>query len=259
MAPGPRVAAMAVAFVAVDAWVYSHRFNPTLPAAEFAAPELAGSAADDRRIFHDVAFYRGPAGGLPVGRRGFHQIKSRLDRLEPYSASLWGLSYALHEDYDVMLTAAGRHALRLLHQSWPDAERRSNLLAAWNVGTLVRVRSPVELRAEWEEARRARGASAAAPAPARLEAPPLVLERRASPGTRPSIPTSRARSRRPRRTRSTPGSRERLVAPAGHGGAALRVAAAQVVATETAVDERRVRFAPAPPIAAALATVRSRC
>jgi hypothetical protein len=241
-----RAAILALLFVAADNWAYSHRFNPTLQRAEFGRPSLVAALPApprNERIFHDVAFYRGKPMGLPVGRRGFHQILVRLGRLEPYSGALWGQSYALHEDYDLMLTAWGRHALRLLHEEYEQVDVRDHLLGAWNVGNLLRVRSPAEMQPDLEAWRRLpdRDKSTLAPAAVRLE-PNAAVQPRVRLATRveshPDLESAVAAARADRLD-TTHG--EHLVMPARPPGA-LPARTGAIVSAQTRTDERDIRI-----------------
>ena len=140
---------------------------PVLPRAELlAAPRLVQQLEADlgpgERVATDIPFTTGSAFGLRVGRLGFYQMRGRLERLEPYSGNLWGLPYALHEDFDLMLGGWGRLALANLHQTWEEPAAARRYLAAWGVGALVRLRSASELVAEIR-------AGEKAPQPARFE------------------------------------------------------------------------------------------
>jgi hypothetical protein len=87
-------------------------------------------------------------------------MRLALRRLDPYAGNLWGIPYALHEDYDLMLTAWARHALGALREDWRRPRAAAWLLGAWNVRWLVLRRPAEELLAE--------GAAGESPQPSRL-------------------------------------------------------------------------------------------
>ena len=162
---------VAAGLLAADLWHYGHGLVATIPAEAYREPPpLARAVAPGSRVWVEPA----PDGGPELIRRGGDprraMVHTLLGRLEPYSGTLWGLSYALHEDYDLMLTRWAR-----LSRSVAESERRNapemarRYLGAWNVGTLVLRRPP----AEWaREVARDPAAS-----PVRLEANPRVQPR----------------------------------------------------------------------------------
>jgi hypothetical protein len=96
-------------------------------------------------------------------------VRTQLARLEPYSGALWGLSYALDEDYDLMLTSWGRLALFVFHAEQRKPELADRFLGAWNVGALALRRPPSEWIPEAEKN--------GVPRPARLVPNPFALPR----------------------------------------------------------------------------------
>lgn len=153
----PRAAAMAgMVLLAGDLWWYGRGLLPTLPAATVLTPP--GAVAEVRgmggRLFSAPSIDRQPELGLRQGPPGFQQVWAREQRLDPYAGTLWGVEYALHADYDLMLTRWGRHALSLLKGAWPRREPVDRLLGAWDVGALVLRRDPHELLSELRRTRR---------------------------------------------------------------------------------------------------------
>lgn len=164
---------LAVALLGADLWRCGHNLYDVLPAARLRSPPPLAQAAAARRhrLFTNAGLDQRPEVGLRLGEPGFYQLSARLARLDPYSGNLWGLSYALHEDFDLMLTGWGRHGLATLHADWAaDRERAQRLLGAWNVGTLVLRSSAEEMLAEARRTRRL-------PPPAHLEDNPYLLPR----------------------------------------------------------------------------------
>ncbi|HET9766831.1 MAG TPA: hypothetical protein VFS60_08285, partial [Thermoanaerobaculia bacterium] len=133
------VAAAAVALLAADLWWYGHGLLQTLPAALVLKPPAAVAAVRSTggRTFSGPAFDRQPEIGVRQGPPGFQQLWARLQRLDPYAATLWGVEYALDPDYDLMLTPWARHAQAQLAAAWPRRGEVDRLLAAWDVGALV--------------------------------------------------------------------------------------------------------------------------
>jgi len=133
-------------------------------------PQTSGRVFTDAILFQDRDFFiPSPEEEVPTSLQRF------LLRLDPYSANLWGHSYALEPDPDMMLNRWGRHALDALKndsgltsEGW--SMRVYRFLGAWNVGIVVRRRSP---KAQMDEKER----TGTMPDPARLIANPHVLER----------------------------------------------------------------------------------
>lgn len=166
------LATLALALVLAEQAYYGRDLLPTMPREEFFAPpgvahqvavELATLPGPAARVATDAGLLHGPAMGLRIGRPGLQQMRGRIERFDPYSGNLWGFAYALHEDYDLMLTRWGRLAVRALHEAWPQPVAARHLLAAWAVGVMLHVRPPEELLADLRQGVRA-------PAPVRLEA-----------------------------------------------------------------------------------------
>ncbi len=185
--PERALGALAVALLAGDLWHYGHGLVETLPAAAYRLPPplartlLArgggrgapgggggGIAALDR-VYVEPAAEGQPDLVLRSGNPALSIVRTQLARLEPYSGALWGLPYALDEDYDLMLTSWGRLALFVFHAEERSPELADRFLGAWNVGALA-LRRPA---AEWIPEAQKNGV----PRPARLVPNPFVLPR----------------------------------------------------------------------------------
>jgi hypothetical protein len=171
---------LAVAILACDLWHYGHGLVQTLPAAAYRVPPplartLLARAGKDALFGRADRLYVEPAPAdqadlvLRSGNPSLSIVRTQLARLEPYSGALWGLSYALDEDYDLMLTSWGRLALFVFHAEQRSPELADRFLGAWNVGALA-LRRPA---AEWIPEAEKNGV----PQPARLVPNPFVLPR----------------------------------------------------------------------------------
>lgn len=141
--------ALALLLLAADLRLYGHGLVETLPAREYRRPPPVVAKLSPGERVHVVERDRG--GLEPVALElapGLARTRAVLGRLAPYSGVLWGVSYALHDDYDLMLTSWGRHALRTLRRDTAGGHRPYLFLGAWNVGTLAFQRSPQRLAAE---------------------------------------------------------------------------------------------------------------
>jgi hypothetical protein len=150
------LAAAALTLVAADLWWYGRGLEPTLLTGEFLSPPpiVATVRAAGGRLASGPALDQRPEIGLRQGPPGFQQLWGRVQRLDPYVGMLWGIEYALHPDYDLMLTRWGRHALAEIRSAWPRRAPVDRLLAAWDVGALVLRRDPAELMVELQRTRR---------------------------------------------------------------------------------------------------------
>jgi hypothetical protein len=187
--PERALGALAVALLALDLWHYGHGMVATLPAAAYRVPPplarallargarrgpgaAAGGAAGISgldRIYVEPSPADRPELLLRAGNPSLSILRTQLARLEPYSGVLWGLSYGLDEDYDLMLTSWGRLALFVFHAEQRSPELAGRFLGAWNVGALAVRRPPSEWIPEAEKN--------GVPQPARLVANPFVLPR----------------------------------------------------------------------------------
>lgn len=169
--PRRTLTAAAVALLAADLWYYGHGLVQTLPAAEYRKPPPLALrvAPPGSRLFVEPAPEGEPQLFLRAGDPRLAAVRAPLARLEPYSATLWGIPYALNADYDLMATGCARLSRRILDTDWRQPELARRFLGAWNVGTLLLRRSPREWAAE---AARDPGAL-----PVRPEANPFLLPR----------------------------------------------------------------------------------
>jgi len=164
------LATAALLLVAVDLWWYGRGLEPTLPASEMLAPPpaLAEVRGAGGRLFSPPSTRQREI-GVREGPPGFQQLWSRLQRLDPYAGTLWGVEYALDRDYDLMLTPWARHADAQLaaarRRGLGDVDR---VLAAWDVGAWVRRRDFPELVRELRRTGRPPRTFAIVPLPARL-------------------------------------------------------------------------------------------
>ncbi|MFL6293719.1 MAG: hypothetical protein ACJ759_22730 [Thermoanaerobaculia bacterium] len=128
---------IAVALLAADLWHYGHGLVKAAPAALYQGPPPVLVPPETR------LFVQERTGSEPdfVPRRGdpaLAPVRALLARMEPYSAVLWRIPYALNEDFDLMLTAWGSRALDTLHQDWDrSSEDALRYLGAWNVGRVL--------------------------------------------------------------------------------------------------------------------------
>lgn len=143
-APRPLLEALALALVGLDLWHYGHSLIRTIPARAYSAPPpLAAELLPPR----DRLYVEAPADGAPdlfvrTAEAGTDLTRAQLARLEPYSGVLWQIPYALHQDYDLMLTRWARRALTLLDADRGDRELTLRFLGAWNVGTVLVRKDP---------------------------------------------------------------------------------------------------------------------
>ncbi|HXT20796.1 MAG TPA: hypothetical protein VN923_08610, partial [Thermoanaerobaculia bacterium] len=97
------VAAAALLLLAGDLWWYGRGLEPTLPAALVLAPPpaVAVVGAAGGRLFSGPAIDKQTEIAVRQGPPGFQQLWGRLQRLDPFAATLWGIEYALDRDYDL--------------------------------------------------------------------------------------------------------------------------------------------------------------
>ena len=153
------LAAGVLLLVATDLYRVGHRFVVTARAADLyqQPPVLATLPAPSARLWTDRLFFPDStperfdfeaAASIPVSF-----IPNR-DQLLPYWANLWGIAYALNEDFDLMLTTPGRHALEVFRTRTKLAEQGLNdqamaYLGAWNACNVARRRTPETLAEEY--------------------------------------------------------------------------------------------------------------
>jgi hypothetical protein len=144
--PARLLAGIALILLAFDLWHYGHGLVKVAPAALYQGPPPVRVPPETR------LFVEERKGAEPdfVPRRGdpslapLAPVQALLDRMEPYSAVLWRIPYALNEDFDLMLTPWGSRALEILHQDWDrSSEDALRYLGTWNVGrVLLRKEAP---------------------------------------------------------------------------------------------------------------------
>lgn len=139
----PAIAWAAVIVLGAELWYYGRDLNTTLPAADlFQPPPLAAALPTDHgRLFTDLAYVERSEFVTRSRREGPNQLWTSIERLDPYSGLLWDLSYALHPDYDLMLTGWARFSLDQFEAQWDDRETTRRILGAWGVSQRIRVQS----------------------------------------------------------------------------------------------------------------------
>jgi hypothetical protein len=152
------LAAAVLLLVVGDLYRTGHRFVVTASTADlYRPPAVAVLPAPSARLWTDRLFFPDSsperfdvavAGSIPVSF-----IPNR-DQLYPYWANLWGIPYALNEDFDLMLTTPARHALDVFRTRTKLAEQGINDLAmaylgAWNACNVARRRAPETLAEEY--------------------------------------------------------------------------------------------------------------
>lgn len=169
-AAGPLAAALLL-LVGADLVARHRGLLPTLPVEVLAPPSVARDLQGvPGRIFATATFDRRPdlqaLADAPRQRRS----ESRLARLEPWTAALWGIPYALTEDFAVTFTTPLRRALRTAKAlSTPqDYERLHRLLGAWGAAHTV-------VRTDPERIARAIASGEPLPAAATLRTNPWAL------------------------------------------------------------------------------------
>jgi hypothetical protein len=176
--PTTWLSVLVLGLLTVELTYYSSEVNNTVPSDLIRQPPqtLENLPPSTGRVFSDAILFRdrdffipSPDTGVPASLQRF------LLRVDPYSANLWGYSYALGPDPDMMLSRWGTHALNtfrndstLFDQGW--SEKVLRYLGTWNVGIVVRRRSP---KAQMDEKER----TGSMPAPARLLENPWILDR----------------------------------------------------------------------------------
>jgi hypothetical protein len=138
---GPLAAALLL-LVGVDLVIRHRGLLPTAPVAVLAPPPVARDLRHiPGRIFATTTFDRRPDLQALADAPRLRRMESRLARLEPWTGVIWGIPYALTEDFAVTFTAPVRRALRAAESlSTPqDSERFYRLLGAWAAAhTVVR-------------------------------------------------------------------------------------------------------------------------
>ncbi len=143
------VALLALGFLAADLLRHGAGLNPTMARLDFAAAApLARELPAGARLYHESDVTPTAPVGLRVGPPGEQQLRARLARLEPLSATLWGLGHVLETDYDLTLSSWGRWALATIRSEWPQPELAARILDAWSIDARVVPRMPEEVLAE---------------------------------------------------------------------------------------------------------------
>jgi hypothetical protein len=147
--PARLLTGLALALLAADLWHYGHGLVQVAPAGLYQGPPPVKVRPATRLYVQETS------GGNPdfVPRRGapaLAPVRASIDRMEPYSALLWRIPYALNEDFDLMLTRWASRAVDTLHQDWGSraSENALRYLGAWNVGTLMLRKDAAEWVAE---------------------------------------------------------------------------------------------------------------
>lgn len=139
---------LAVALLAADLWHYGHGLVEIVPAAVYRGPPPV-AVQPETRLFVQEESGSGPDFVPRQGDPGTASMRALLGRMEPYSAVLWRVPYALNEDFDLMLTPWGARALDTLHQDWGRSPNDAwRFLGAWNVGTVLLRKDPASWAAE---------------------------------------------------------------------------------------------------------------
>lgn len=138
---------------------YSRSVNKTVPSSLLQGPpeQLREFPPSMGRVFSDGVLFGNKEFTIPDPDSEIpSSLRRTLQRLDPYAANIWGYAYALEPDPDLMVNRWGHHAMnllktesRLLTQGW--SERAHRYLGAWNIGIVVRRRSP---DAQMDEKRR---------------------------------------------------------------------------------------------------------
>jgi hypothetical protein len=149
--PARLLTAAALALLAADLWHYGHGLVKIAPASLYEGPPPVAVRPETRLYVQETS------GGEPdlVPRRGYRgdaalaPVRASLDRMEPYSAVLWRIPYALNEDFDLMLTRQAARAVEILHQDWGRSSQDAlRYLGAWNVGTILLRKDPADWAAQ---------------------------------------------------------------------------------------------------------------
>ncbi|HSF41502.1 MAG TPA: hypothetical protein VLT87_17010 [Thermoanaerobaculia bacterium] len=141
---------LAVLLLGLDLWRYGHGLVKTLPASVYAEPPrlAAPLLPAQSRMYVEPLPEGEPELFARVGDPGEALARANIARLEPYSGVLWLIPYALHEDYDLMLTGWARRSLAVLHAERGQPEVARRYLGAWNVGTILERKPAAEWTAE---------------------------------------------------------------------------------------------------------------
>jgi hypothetical protein len=140
-AAGP-IAGALLLLVGAELGLRHRALLPTLPTQVLAPPPVTRSLEGvPGRIFATATFDRRPDLQALVDAPGRRRMEARLARLEPWAGVIWGIPYALTEDFAATFTSPLRRALGAAQfLSTPqDSERFYRLLGAWGAAhTVVR-------------------------------------------------------------------------------------------------------------------------
>jgi len=149
------LAVAVVALLASDLWLHGSGCLRTLDAEVLDRPSpLARALAVEpgepwRRIYFDDRAFDEPHlfTASTDEDPALVAVRAELVRLDPYAGNLWGVAYALNQDYDHALTGWGERARRMLRDAWPQREAVLRVSGAWDVDRLV-FRLPPSARPE---------------------------------------------------------------------------------------------------------------
>ena len=146
--PSRLLAAGAAVLLAADLWHYGHGLVETAPSEVFEGPPPVARPAPDTRLFVQEASGDQPEAVLRQGGTAA-ALRAQVRGMEPYSAVLWRIPYALNEDFDLMLTRGGAWALGTLHQDWSrSANDAWRYLGIWSAGKVLLRKDPAAWTAE---------------------------------------------------------------------------------------------------------------
>ena len=130
------LAAVAALLLAADLWHYGHGLVETAPAGILEGPPPVSLPSPDTRLFVQEA---GDQPDVVLRETGAEaSLRTQVRRMEPYSAVLWRIPYALNEDFDLMLTRWGGWALGTLHQDWERSPNEAwRYLGLWSTGKVL--------------------------------------------------------------------------------------------------------------------------
>ncbi len=151
--PARLLTVLALVLLAADLWHYGHGLIRIAPAGLYQGPppvpmlqELEGA-----RLYVQEGS-DGEADFVPRKQPGdpsLAPVRASIGRMEPYSALLWQIPYALNEDFDLMLTRWASRSVDTLHQDWGTSSQSAlHYLGAWNVGVLMLRKDPADWAAE---------------------------------------------------------------------------------------------------------------
>lgn len=133
-----RVELVLLALLALDLLRNDWNLLPVAPQEAVSKPAavLAGQPTEGR-LFTDLMFSPDAQIPLRYERPGPLSFWNGVETLEPYLATLWGYSYALHHDYDLMLTRPARLALEAFIEDWKIRYLGLRFAGAWGVETIA--------------------------------------------------------------------------------------------------------------------------